>query len=261
MYILNFRTKSNGVPILSKIEIDNIAERCLMEFCPQTLETPQPIDEDRFITDYLGLTQDFKYLSHCGVYLGMIVFEDNKKIVIYDEFTKRAEYITAKQGTIIIDSSLLEDGQEGRYRFTAMHEAGHWILHRRKFMRDINQMVIIFDMQNTNIQCRTVSIEVKYNSESRWNDESTMEWQANYFAGAILMPKSMVKKHCEDDELKDYLAFMSFGNREIYNDLLIRRTAEKFNVSKKAAEVRLCYLGIIDNRNTKNIRFDRMSFV
>ena len=80
MYILNFRTKSNGVPILSKIEIDNIAERCLMEFCPQTLETPQPIDEDRFITDYLGLTQDFKYLSHCGVYLGMIVFEDNKKI-------------------------------------------------------------------------------------------------------------------------------------------------------------------------------------
>jgi hypothetical protein len=139
MYSPTFRTKPNGVPILSKSEIDIIAERCLMEFCPEVLKAPQPIDEDRFLTEYLGLTQDFQYLTHCGLYLGMIVFEDSNKIPVYDEDTNRAEYIRVKKGTVIIDSSLLEEGQEGRYRFTSMHEAGHWILHRRKFMRDINQ--------------------------------------------------------------------------------------------------------------------------
>ena len=246
MYNPSFRTKPNGVPVLSKAEIENIAERCLLDYCPEVLETPQPIDEDRFLTEYLGLIQDFKYLSHCGLYLGMIVFEDSNNIIIYDEYTNRAEYISAKSGTVIIDSSLLEEGQECRYRFTSMHEAGHWILHRKKFMRDINQVSFFHNIEYANIQCRTASIERKFDYNFRWDDESTMEWQANYFAGAILMPRSMVFKLCDDEELKDYLTFMSFGNKNEYNTLLIKRVSEIFNVSKKAAEVRLCYLGIIE---------------
>ena len=260
MYNPKFRTKLNGVPILSKIEIDNIAQRCLEEFSPEVLDTPQPVDEDRFLTDYLGLTQDFKYLSNCGIYLGMIVFEDSRKIIIYDEFSKKADYITAKQGTVIIDSSLLEDGQEARYRFTAMHEAGHWILHRRLFMNKTKHISLFNDDQNVNIQCRTATIEGRYNDGFTWNDEAAMEWQANYFSGAVLMPRTMVKKHCEDDELKEYLSFMSFGNTTVYNDLLIRRTAEKFNVSRKAAEVRLRCLGIINSDYNADLRFDRISF-
>lgn len=258
MYDPNFRTKPNGVPVLSKVEIENIAERCLLDFCPEALETPQPVDEDRFLTEYLGLTQDFKYLSHCGIYLGMTVFEDSNKIIIYDEATNRAEYISAKIGTVIIDSSLLEEGQEGRYRFTSMHEAGHWILHRRKFMRDINQESFFYNIEYANIQCRTTNIEGKLNYNFRWDDESTMEWQANYFAGAILMPRSMVFKLCDDEELKDSLTFMSFGNKEEYNNLLIKCVAQRFNVSKKAAEVRLCCLGIINNEDTG---FNEISFL
>ena len=240
MYDPKFRTKQNGVPVLSKEEIEIIAERCILDYCPEVLETPQAIDADRFITEYLELTQDFKYLSHCGLYLGMIIFEDTNKVIIYDEFTKKADYISAKTGTVIIDSSLLEDGQEGRYVFTLMHEAGHWILHRRKFMRDINQTSFFYDIEYANIQCRTANVEKKFNYNYRWDDESTMEWQANYFAGAILMPRSMVFKFYDDEELKDSLTFMSFGDKEEYNNLLVKCVAQTFNVSKKAAEVRLC---------------------
>lgn len=260
MYNPNFRTKLNGVPILSKIQIENIAERCLAEFAPEALKTPQPIDEDRFLTEYLGLIQDFKYLSHCGIYLGMIVFEDSRKIIIYDEFAKKADYITAKQGTVIIDSSLLEDGQEARYRFTAMHEGGHWILHRKLFMNRSSDMPLFYGAQSINIQCRKANIEGRYNGNFIWNDEATMEWQANYFSSAILMPRLMVRKHCDDGELQEYLTFMSYGDKRVYNDLLIRRTAEKFNVSKKAAEVRLHNLGIINNEYNADLRFNRISF-
>ena len=49
MYRTSFRMKANNVPVLSKEEIDNIAEKFLMDFNPEALVTPQPIDEDRYL--------------------------------------------------------------------------------------------------------------------------------------------------------------------------------------------------------------------
>lgn len=247
MYNPSFRMKSNNIPILSKDEIDNIAEKFLMDFNPETLVTPQPIDEDRFLTEYLGLEQDFQYLSHCGCYLGMLVFNDTNKVQVYDIYAERAEYISAKAGTVIIDNTLLEEGQEQRYRFTAIHEAGHWIFHKKKYCRDIDQISLFDFLDEPNIQCRTVSFDPKFKSIQKWDDNYTMEWQANYFSSALLMPKSMVFKICNDEEYIDYLKFMSFGKEKTYNELLIKRISATFNVSKQAAEVRLNNLKIMSS--------------
>ena len=141
-----------------------------------------------------------------------------------------------------------------------MHEAGHWIFHRKTFSRNTDDRLFLYDVQNNNIQCRTDNIEGKFKYPMKWDDKTTMEWQANYFAGAILMPKSMIMKLCNDEELKDYLDFMGFGSKEVYNMLLIKRVSEIFNVSKKAAEVRLSCLGIINNECSKYISFDKISF-
>ncbi|HCW53399.1 MAG TPA: hypothetical protein DG753_06620 [Clostridium sp.] len=252
MYYPKFRTKRNNVPILSKDEIDSIAEKYLLDFNPKVLDTPQPIDEDRFLTEYLGLVQDFQYLTNSGIYLGMIVFNDSNKVIVYDQDTRRAEYIKAKAGTVIIDNSLLENGQEHRYRFTVIHEAGHWIFHRAKYSRDLSQ-VSWFDFGDIlNIKCRPSIIDRNIKPVDQWNDNDTMEWQANYFASALLMPKSMVLKVCNDKEIKDYLTFMSFGNIDVYNELLIKRISYIFNVSKKAAKVRLCNLNIINTESNTN---------
>ena len=255
MYYPKFRTKANNVPILNKNEIDYIAEKFLMDFNPELLDTPQAIDEDRFLTEYLGLVQDFQYLTNNGIYLGMIVFNESNKVIVYDPDTSKAKYIKAKAGTVIIDNSLLEDGQEHRYRFTVLHEAGHWIFHRKKYSIDLSQMSW-FDFGNTlNIQCRSSIIDGNIKPVDKWNDNDTMEWQANYFASALLMPKTMVLKVCNDEELKDYLTFMSLGNIGIYNELLIKRISGIFNVSKKAAEVRLCNLNIISTEWNNNSMF------
>lgn len=250
MYNPNFRIKSNNVPILSKDEIDYIAERFLKDFNPKAFKNPKFIDEDRFLTEYLGLKQDFQYLSHNRCYLGMLVFNDSDKVIVYDKDTKRAEYISAKLGTVIIDNTLLEEYQEQRYRFTAMHEAGHWIFHRKKYSENRTSKTTNNFLKEENIKCKTSRVDPKFKPCGEWNDNDTMEWQANYFASAMLMPKSMVFKAVgEENDYIDYLKFMSFGNNILYNEYLVKYIARIFNVSKQAAETRLNNLNIIKSCN------------
>ena len=136
MYRPKFRVKKSGVPVLSKNEIDIIGECFVAEFCPKVLSEPQPIDIDNFVESYLGMTTDFQFLSHNGVYLGMTVFNDTDKVIVFSPETGRAEYISAKARTAIIDNSLLDEKQERRYRFTVAHEGAHDICHTRYFSRD-----------------------------------------------------------------------------------------------------------------------------
>jgi Zn-dependent peptidase ImmA (M78 family) len=138
MFDPSYYISKSGVPILNKDYIDYIAERFLEDFCSEALRKPQAIDIDSFAMNYLKLKQDFQYLSHCGLYLGMMVFNDTKKVAVYNPDKNRAEYIEAREGTFIIDNSLLEKNQECRYRFTVGHEASHWIFHRLFFQRNTN---------------------------------------------------------------------------------------------------------------------------
>lgn len=71
--------------------------------------------------DYRDITQD-------GSILGLTTF-DNGFLNVYDSESKKTRNIYVEKGTVIIDNSLLTKNQEGRYNFTSVHEAGHWILH------------------------------------------------------------------------------------------------------------------------------------
>ena len=111
MYVAEIKRKKSGAPVLSRKEIDDIGENLVSDFNPAAMQKPQEIDIDLFVQDYLGADQDFQYLSHCGVYLGMTVFNDTDKVPVYDPIQKRAEYISARANTIIIDQTLLEENQ------------------------------------------------------------------------------------------------------------------------------------------------------
>ena len=109
MVRLNINRKRSGVPVLSRKQIDDIGERLVQDFCPDAMIHPQALDVDLFAQDYLGMEQDYQYLSHCGVYLGMTVFNDTNKVVVYNPEKQEAEYISARAKTIIIDNTLLEE--------------------------------------------------------------------------------------------------------------------------------------------------------
>mgnify|MGYP004640154599 FL=1 len=114
MFKPRFATSHTLVPILSKDAINDIGEKLVEDFCPQAMTTPTEIDVDRFITRYLGLEQDFQYLSHCGVFLGMTVFNDTDRVPVFNPDRWEAKYIPVKAGTVIIDNILLEENQEHR---------------------------------------------------------------------------------------------------------------------------------------------------
>lgn len=237
MYTPRFRKKRTGVPVLSKNDIDIIGEQFVADFCPAALKTPMAIDIDGFAQSYLGLTQDFQHLSHNGVYLGMMIFNDTNKIPIYDPSTKRAEYVSAKARTVIIDNGLLDDSQERRYRFTMGHEAAHDIFHSGYYGYDPNQTTLFGTESTPMVQCRIDTSKLASKRKTLWTDNDWMEWQANRLASAILMPASMVRLLIANypEELTAFRAAC-----------WVMDVFHTFNVSIQAAEIRLRELGLIN---------------
>lgn len=189
MINLKFRTKSNGVPILSKDDMDFMAENLLRDYNEQTLSEPSPVDIETFAEFYLGLQMDFQDLTHNGSILGMMVFNECK-VPVYDAKNQEAKYIPVGEGTVLIDNSLLKEDKKRRGRFTLGHESGHWLFHRKKYWVDPNQLSIFnVDKIEPVIKCKTVNVESIVQKNRFNSDDDWMEWQADYMSSALLMPK------------------------------------------------------------------------
>lgn len=243
MYTPSFRVKKNGVPVISKKELDIIGERFVRDFQPEVLTNPAPVDIERFIECYLGMTPDYQLLSHNGVYLGMTVFNDTNKVPIYDPATNRAEYITAKARTVIIDSRLLDESQQHRYRFTLGHEGGHDILHSGFFSYNPDQLSIYDTPLPPMIQCRVDNASPRTTNTKQWDDHDWMEWQANRLCSAILMPESAIRLIANKYNNKGKLV------NPVSRCLLVAQISSLFNVSISAATYRLKELGYVDQQD------------
>lgn len=231
MFKPTFKTNAKSMPILSRAQIDQIGEGLVRDFKPEAMQEPSEIDIDRFITRYLEMEQDFQYLSHCGIYLGMTVFCDSDRVVVFNPEQECAEYISAKAGTVIIDNSLLVENQEHRYRFTAAHEAAHGVLHAAYFVHN--------GWENASmVQCRADSYQVTRNTAANRTDAEWIEWQANCLASAILMPRSMVIKAARRAEQNSYSV-----------NAALEAVIRIFNVSNDAAYYRLQDLNLIPQKN------------
>lgn len=224
---------------MSRKEIDVIGENLVGDFMPDALESPQEIDIDSFAQNYLGMDQDFQYLSHCGVYLGMTVFNDTDKILVYDPQRECADYISAKAHTVIIDKTLLAENQEHWYRFTMGHEVSHEFQHKEYFAYDPDQ-ITIFDYIGKApipmVQCRIDTKKTDAKNSEIWTEKDWMEWQANALSSAILMPVSMVRRVAES---------VKTTKAVVRNYITAARDSNVFNVSFEAASYRLKQLDYI----------------
>lgn len=238
MYRPSFKTKNNGVPVLSKHDIEIIGENFIRDFCPGALDTPQEIDVEGFIEMYLGLNVDYQYLSNDGRYLGMMVFNDTDKVIVYNPEKNRADYLHVKSRTVIIDNTLLEGNQEHRYRYTMAHEGAHDIFHSGFYAYNPNQMSF-FDNPSDNlpmVQCRSVGASCGFNKS--WTDTEWMEWQSNFFSSVLLMPSIAVRKVVEQSSTRKV-------PRELKWYGIVHAVSRTFNVSPEAAKYRLEELGCI----------------
>lgn len=87
------------------------------------------------------------------------------------------------QKRIVIDESLDPDAnpaKEGRYRYTAAHEVGHWRLHRGLFGKDPAQTSLLEPNAAPSVVCRTSQAKER------------IEFQADLYASCVLMPRKLV---------------------------------------------------------------------
>lgn len=244
MYEPQFRCRSNGVPILSHEDIELDAEMFIRDFDPEALRNPKEVNIEEFAEFYLGLTPEYNNLTHCGLILGRMVFNDSNKVPVYDAEAKRAEYIFARRGTVMIDNTLLTD--EHRFRSTMGHESGHWIYQQSYFYRDPNQLALFDNLEQTSTACRKTDIEGGEGAQSNGrkplcSDHDWLEHQAKYFSAAILMPRSTMRQVCGNIELRKRLR-EEFPGYEL--GTLATAVAEIFNVSSESAKIRIKQLGL-----------------
>jgi Zn-dependent peptidase ImmA (M78 family) len=111
-----------------------------------------------------------------------------------------AGYLDRDSKTIYVNQSY----SSTRNLFTVAHEIGHYILHN--------------------------GLNNRYDQYHNYTDEELiMEWEANDFAGKLLMSRT---------------TFINFF-KQLGGDL--KKIAYEFGVSQRAAEVRAYNLGLIDN--------------
>lgn len=230
---------ASGLPELTNTNIDQLANYLALDFCPDIVEHPRPIDLDRFIEQYLGFGFDIQYLSHCGCYLGVTVFRA-MPFPVYNMETFKPELTYVPDNTIIIDEMLYQkmemDGHEGRFRFTQAHECGHAVMHSEFFKKAAQSL------KEARESLAAYSIG-ECSSLMPVNPESALaEHQANKFASCLLMPKDAINKLLEDCVTP------------IWDDIdklaLVRET---FNVSWPSAFYRLKDLGWL---STESEEFD-----
>ncbi len=146
-----------------------------------------------------------------------------------------------------VDESLdptVHPAKEGRYRFTLGHEAGHWELHRPVLEAHAGQGVLFASETPPPVVCRTSA------------SKEPMEWQADTFAGYLLMPEEMVRRIWREvfGSTEPYVAVAEIAARTAAWSLaedrtptvtIAREMAEVFKVSGQAMQIRLIGLGLI----------------
>jgi len=164
------------------------------------------------------------------------------------------------EARIVIDESLDPEerlGIEGRYHFTLAHEGGgHWRLHRWIFSKNPAQGALFGGPEAPSFVCRS--------SEAKKPEE----WQANFYASCLLMPRKLVieawrarfgstnarilkrKDHIPlpaDGDVNVTAAIRQFDQQrdEEAMNRFVRPFAEEFAVSMVAMRIRLERLGLL----------------
>lgn len=239
---LNYEQKGNGMYILSRNDIEDIATAILEEYSPDNLQYITPLDTVDFLENYLGLTLKKRYIGtmKSGI-LGLVVMNDIVEIPSYDEDFKQV-VLEETYGTVLISPTLFENKNVNRKRYTEVHEAAHYILHKKYYdglQKNSNSN------RNRYIACRKVELHKK----SLKNDSDWMEWQADTLAAALLMPKRMFTVFAKA-VLYKYGIFNGYimiddPTRKGQAPEIIKEVAEKFCVSYRAAQIRMLHLGLI----------------
>ncbi len=223
-------------PKYSHAELNSIADRVLFDssdILGKDIQYPIPTDKltiiiERYVDD-LDLYADLEK-EYCDKNIeGVTIFIPFKKPII--KISEKLQKYKSKQN---------------RFRTTLAHELGHVIIHDPLWQREFHKLQLPFDTTEQRIQiCKRKTLFSK--DEPNYENYDWIEWQANYFASALLMPKGAVYKVYKKftDERK---IFSLISDESIEANDLINIVSQEFQVSKEAVKIRLKLLKILVNQ-------------
>ena len=208
----------SGVPYLHEKQIEAEAELLLAEYADKIEPiTAPPVPIEQIAEVLLQLTlefKDMKQLFPSADVHGAIWFADGK-IGIEQEL-----------------EPLASPSRQGRYHFTLAHEVGHWRLHRAHYKRRPAERMFFED--------RTPQPDVVCRSSER---KKPVEWQADNFAGCLLMPRKLIYAAWADfrnddqavaiSELRQQYASLLAATPFMYRGKIMTDTADKDNAIKE----------------------------
>ena len=226
---LRYPRKRNGMYILKRDDMDDVATMLLTAYMPSALECPRPVQIEALARDGLHLTVETKTLGFTDAILGLTAFADVQDIPCLDHRYHPMK-IAVREGTILLHTML--SGKRARRRFTLAHEIAHWVLHR-SFYSDGNQE---FAFRMPYVACRASSIGQKQYAPK--TDEEWGEWQADALASSLLMPLSTFCQLADQMIRKRGRRHLADWVDSEYIDI-VEGIANIFHVSNTAAEIRL----------------------
>ena len=215
----------------SRKQLEEKAEKLLLEFDSSRLNHTKPIDVYAVIEKCLDVPYDWKYLTPDQSILGMIAFKSGVLWVWpkpYYEDGMLPEKIYVSEGTILIDSTLTEYESRGSENFTVMHEVFHQVLHKRCFAHNNPDYTHSTTRKALNSRKKPMSsLEI-------------CEYQANYCAAAFLMPKKLTERvlqqHIGKGKMLDLTQIESYA--------IVKSMADDFNVTQTIMRYRLLNLNL-----------------
>lgn len=218
-----------GLERLSGETIDERATRLLLHFKENYFQFMRPTyvrDIATFLQEKHKIEFDFTATLGFGADGGKIIgaFNPVKKI-------------------ILVDASLSSD--ESKFNFTLAHEYGHLALHRN--------IKLIYEPDDEKSGSDTLALKEKCRTDGDW-----MEWQANRYAAALLLPKTMLEQKLARVQLE--MGISRVGHIIInqhpssYSDYtqIVATLSDYFKISMTAVRIRLQNLGFVtDHRVCK----------
>lgn len=226
------RFDKNNAPILKPFEIEERAEYMLHLFSNASLQSPRATDIPGIIS---RLTKDHG-----------VVFVFDEELGETRDGHKIRGRIAPKLRRIWIEPAL--QTQLYRFRFTVAHEIGHLALHR---WRSIKNYETIDDTDD----------ELRQQFNHAASSRQLVEWQANRYAAAMLMPRytvAMALLNFHEEENIQRNRGRVFLDNTTANVTLYRETLGRlsliYHISKTVARIRLDELGLLIDKRERRLK-------
>lgn len=239
---LDYPQKNNGLYLLNRQNIEEIATGILEERMPAVLNSPCAVNIKWLAEEEYGLDIQHYFLTYDSSILGLIAFDHENITVMDNTFHKIITEID--EGTVIIERTLMGRSNFCRYRFTLAHEVSHWLIHR-PFHSPTNKQYECRTANQLYIACRSADIENKKHINR--DDTDWQEWQADSLAAALLMPRNTFTDACMKISSELGIRFSQLQSAKIEKCVaytFVKKLAELFQVSATAVSIRLKNLGI-----------------